>query len=309
MNVDDLLRAAHPPEMAVEVEHALMTDGYLVLRGDRLACIGAAMARWEAFAALPMDVRRRYHQSVRDGDRRGGWTLMRDHAVYSSHMSRAELESAEPKQEYGFGVETETTLWPDDVVAPGFAASAREATAFLDDLSRALLAVFEAVLGEEAGFLRYESGYVALKHHPAAPPGARAGEDAGLDEHSDAVVFTLFSQSIPALQVKGRDGQWHDAPADPSGCLVVGPGDWMELFTNGHIPALRHRVLETQASRMSLAFFQNVAPMPVGPLAKFLGDGEGARYPTVASDIDYVGGESGVPRWQTAENNAHGQQV
>jgi len=85
---------------------------------------------------------------------------------------------------------------------------------------------------------------------------------------------------------------------------VIAPGDWTELFTNGWIPAVRHRVMETAQSRMSLAFFQNVAPMPVGPLARFVGAGEAARYPTVASDIDYVGGESGVPRWQTAVTEA-----
>ena len=73
----------------------------------------------------------------------------------------------------------------------------------------------------------------------------------------------------------------------------------MELFTNGLIPAVRHRVMDTEQSRTSLTFFQNVAPMTVGPLDKFVDDNILPRYPSVSSDIDYVGGRSGVPRWQT----------
>lgn len=306
MELDDLLQGAGKPGITAAIEAALMGEGYLVFRGSRLASVSQAMARWEAFTALPMEVRQRYHQSVKDGDRHGGWSLMREHPVYSSHMSQAELESAEPKQEFGFGVNPENTLWPDEAALPGFAQSVQEATALLDETARALLAVFELVLGQEAGFLKYEPGYVALKHYPGTRPAPDDTEGAGLHEHSDAVVFTMFSQSVEALQLRQRDGGWFTVPADPGNCLVVAPGDWTELFTNGRIPAVRHRVMETTQSRMSLAFFQNVAPMPVGPLARFVGEGEAARYPTVASDIDYVGGESGVPRWQTAVSGGQG---
>lgn len=301
MELDDLLQGADMPGITAAIEAALMGEGYLVFRGSRLASVSQAMTCWEAFTALPMEVRQRYHQSVKDGDRHGGWSLMREHPVYSSHMSQAELESAEPKQEFGFGVNPESTLWPDEVAVPDFAQSVQEATALLDETARALLAVFEQVLGQEAGFLKYEPGYVALKHYPGTRAAGNDAEGAGsgLHEHSDAVVFTMFSQSVEALQLRQRDGAWFTVPADPGNCLVVAPGDWMELFTNGQIPAVRHRVMETAQSRMSLAFFQNVAPMPVGPLARYVGADEEARYPTVASDIDYVGGESGVPRWQT----------
>ncbi|MGY8995897.1 MAG: 2OG-Fe(II) oxygenase family protein [Alphaproteobacteria bacterium] len=300
MELNELLQGAGQPGITAAIEAALMRDGYLLFSGERLQAVHQAMARWDGFTALPIDQRQRFHQSVRDGDRHGGWSLMREHEVYSSHMSQAELESTEPKQEYGFGVDSGKTLWPDEAVAPGFAQSVKDATALLDATAQALLGVFERVLGREAGFLKYEPGYVALKHYPGTAPAAREAGGAGLHEHSDAVVFTMFSQSVEALQLRRRDGGWFTVPADPGGCLVIAPGDWMELFTNGQIPAVRHRVMEAEQARMSLAFFQNVAPMPVGPLARFVGADEAARYPTVASDIDYVGGESGVPRWQTA---------
>ena len=43
--------------------------------------------------------------------------------------------------------------------------------------------------------------------------------------------------------------------------------------------------------------------MEVGPLDEFVDEHNPARYPTVRSDIDYVGGRSGVPRWRTAETD------
>jgi isopenicillin N synthase-like dioxygenase len=166
-----------------------------------------------------------------------------------------------------------------------------------------LLSAFEKVLGQESGFLRYEPGYLALKHYPGRPIDEVDERDVGLQEHSDAVVFTMLTQDMESLQIKCRDDTWLTVPADPGEKLLVIAGDWMELFTNGLVPAVRHRVLDTKQSRTSLAFFQNVAPMSVGPLEKFVTDRNPPRYPHVSSDIDYVGGLSGVPRWQTVPMN------
>ncbi len=300
MDVEELVSGDDRASGARGVEAALMESGYLMLTGSRLQCVRQALARWEGFAALPIETRHRFHHSVRNGEAAGGWSLMREHPVYTSHMRDAEMESREPKQEYGFSVETERTLWPDEQVLPGFAADVADAAALCDRIARSLLDAFETVLGQEPGFLRYEPGYVALKHYPGRPPGDGGAHDAGLHEHSDAVVFTMLAQSRESLQIKRRDGSWFTVPADPGANLLVIPGDWMELFTNGQIPAVRHRVMDTRASRTSLAFFQNVAPMTVGPLDRYVDDANPPAYPSVASDIDYVGGESGVPRWQTA---------
>ena len=300
MNIDQLVSDDDHASVAHSIEEALRDCGYLMLTGSRLQCIRVALARWEGFTALPIETRHRFHHSVRDGEATGGWSLMREHPVYTSHMRDAEMESREPKQEYGFSVETERTLWPDEQVLPGFAADVAAAAALCDRVARSLLEAFETVLGQEAGFLGYEPGYVALKHYPGQPPSNGGAHDAGLDEHSDAVVFTMLAQSRESLQIKRRDGTWFTVPADPGANLLVIPGDWMELFTNGKIPAVRHRVMDTAASRTSLAFFQNVAPMTVGPLDRFVDDANPLSYPYVSSDIDYVGGESGVPRWQTA---------
>jgi isopenicillin N synthase-like dioxygenase len=299
MDIEALILEVEQTPANRRVEAALLQPGYLTLTGNRLQCVRAALSGWRDFTALPIDVRRRYHHSVRVGETAGGWSLMREHPVYTSHMSESEMESLEPKQEYGFSVRTERTLWPEEEVSPGFAESVKATATLFDSIARALLGVFERVLGQEPGFLRYEPGYLALKHYPGRPLGEGDARDAGLQEHSDAVVFTMLTQDAESLQIKCRDGTWLTVPADPGGSLLVIPGDWMELFTNGLIPAVRHRVMDTEQSRTSLAFFQNVAPMSVGPLETFVANSNPPRYPSVSSDIDYVGGNSGVPRWQT----------
>ena len=299
MDIEELISGVEHETVARSIEAALMRGGYITLRGNRLSCVRSVLSCWSDFTALPIETRRRYHHTVSVGDASGGWSLMREHPVYTSHMSEAEMESHEPKQEYGFSVRTEASLWPEEQVSPGFAQNAKATAALFDSIARALLCVFERVLGQAAGFLRYEPGYMALKHYPGKPAGEHDKDDAGLQEHSDAVVFTMLTQSTESLQIKCRNGSWLTVPADPGTRLLVIPGDWMELFTNGLIPAVRHRVLDTEKPRTSLAFFQNVATMSVGPLEKFVDDGVRPRYPSVSSDIDYVGGRSGVPRWQT----------
>ncbi len=292
-------------EVAVEVEAALRTDGYLLLRGAELTPVGSALRSWQAFADLPLAVRERYGRNSQDGSGYGGWLLMRDEPVYTSHMSSEETETDEPKQEFGSMVDVSETRWPSEDEAPGFAGDVAAMSALLDRVARHLLGALERVLGEEPGFLRYQPAHFALKHYPGRPEGASA-QTAGLHEHSDSVVFTMLSQDRHSLQIRGRDGNWITAPADPAGTLTVLPGDWMELFTNGCIPAVRHRVLDTEQPRVSLAFFQNVDRMPVGPLSRFTSADNPARYPEVMSDIDYIGGESGIPRWQSHVGHAAG---
>ena len=300
MDIEELISGVEQETVTRSIEAALMRGGYITLRGNRLSCVRSALSSWSDFTALPIETRRQYHHTVSVGEASGGWSLMREHPVYTSHMSQAEMESHEPKQEYGFSVQMERTLWPDDQIAPGFAQDVKVTAALFDNIALALLGAFERVLGQASGFLRYEPGYMALKHYPGKAPGGDETDDAGLQEHSDAVVFTMLTQSTESLQIKRRDGSWYTVPADPGARLLVIPGDWMELFTNGLIPAVRHRVLDTEKPRTSLAFFQNVATMSVGPLEKFVDDDVRPRYPSVSSDIDYVGGRSGVPRWQTA---------
>ena len=71
MEIEALLSGRGRDGAARDVEAALLKDGHLVLTGPRLACVGAALAAWSGFAALPLELRQGYHQSVRAGEARG----------------------------------------------------------------------------------------------------------------------------------------------------------------------------------------------------------------------------------------------
>ena len=288
---------------------ALAEVGCFVLRIEGAGpTIDAATRQWRQFYALP-DSAKQICRAERDEG--GGWMRLRDEPLYMSHMNASELDARRCKEQFGCeanaDIDTDTDqgpgLWPSEDTSPGFRRDVSACADRLGQAARGLLGCFETVLGQEPGFLRHEPGYLSLNSYPGALPNTRGiGEaerraEIGLGEHSDAVVFTMLRQTTAALQVKAG-GNWLTVPVLDDGCFLVIPGDWLELFSNGAIPATRHRVLELAEDRESVLFFQNVAPMPVGPLAHFLRGGEKARYPTVNSDIPYVDGAAGVPRWQ-----------
>jgi isopenicillin N synthase-like dioxygenase len=64
----------------------------------------------------------------------------------------------------------------------------------------------------------------------------------GVGAHTDHECFTILAQdSVPALQVRNRRGQWIDAPPIP-GTFVVNIGDLMARWTNGAFASTFHRV-------------------------------------------------------------------
>ena len=77
MNIDELIAPGDKAGLAAAIEAELMDRGYLVFAGSRLQAIGRALSSWTAFTGLPMEVRQRFHHSVKDGEASGGWSLMR----------------------------------------------------------------------------------------------------------------------------------------------------------------------------------------------------------------------------------------
>ena len=299
-------RATQRGEAVRQIRSALLELGCFVLQIEGAApAIHAAIQQWRNLYAKPLDVKRAC-QSARDEE--SGWLRLRDEPVYMSHMKASEREAARCKEQFGCSGLEDAGRWPNDVACPGYRRDVSACARRLEGASRSLLASFEALLGQDPGFLRYAPGYLTLTSYPARlqvrsqAPTSDGGGAFGLQEHSDAVIFTLLRQTVAALEVKTTAGDWLPVPVLPEDSFLVIPGDWMELLTNGLIPAVRHRVLDIAHDREAIAFFQNVARMPIGPLRSFLVDGAGARYPTVDSDMPYAGGDAGVPRWQTRAN-------
>ena len=304
-------------KVAEVMGRAFEDPGFFVLGLDADGAVcQAALNGWKQFVALPEAVKQSQQRSVEVDGVRGGFGLMRDAPVYMSHMDEHERTAAVPKQQFGCSADEGATLWPSEDVCPGFSPSVQSCLREVDRAARAVMSAFERVLGRPDGFIRYASGYLTLTTYPGQPgasgPGpedyADEGERSlGLHEHSDAGVFTMLTQSERALQLKTVDGRWSTVPVLGGNEVVVIPGDWMELWTNGAIPAVRHRVIDTPYDRSSISYFQGVARMPIGPLPAFVSADNPARYPNVNSDIPYTDGEAGVPRWRTAPDATPGE--
>ena len=284
---------------------AFESVGCFIVEGEPTATvIDGGLDGWRRFKALPDDIKMTHHHTVTRDGAKGGWLPMREAPVYMSHMDEHELNALEFKQQFGCGIDERATLWPDDDECPGFTAGVQGCLGWIDDLSKRLLAGFERVLGEGSGFFHYQPGYLTFSAYPGKPSGEDGAtlSSFGLHEHSDATVFTLLTQRERALQIRLVDGSWSSVPELAGDDLLVLPGDWMELWTNGAVQAVRHCVRDTTYERYSLGFFQSVAGMDIAPLDAFVTLDNPARYPTVNSDIRYSGGESGAPRWQTGQS-------
>ena len=78
--------------------------------------------------------------------------------------------------------------------------------------------------------------------------------------HGDINLLTLLPAATePGLQVRGKDGAWHDVPCD-FGLLIVNIGDMLQEASGHFYPSTVHRVLNpsgaaAKKSRISLPLF------------------------------------------------------
>jgi len=161
-------------------------------------------------------------------------------------------------------------------VTPDFKTTLDELYHRQNSVASALLEAFAEILELphntftkhfEAGDL----GTIRLLHYPGGDEPGVADANIGIAPHTDFEVFTLMHQNAPGLQflpasaTTGRtsdsDGAllWIDAPVRKAEFVVI-LGDVLERFTNGVLRATPHRVLRTNAPRMSIIRFNAVAP-------------------------------------------------
>jgi len=82
-------------------------------------------------------------------------------------------------------------------------------------------------------------------------------------EHSDYGILTiLFQDDVGGLEVRTVDNKWISA-TPISGSVLINTGDLLELWSNGHFPATKHRVLIPQVEisrkipRQSIVYFHH----------------------------------------------------
>ncbi|PUB19104.1 isopenicillin N synthase family dioxygenase [Yoonia sediminilitoris] len=161
--------------------------------------------------------------------------------------------------------------WPDK--PDGFVRMLKsyyaDATAFALDL----LCAIASAAGEDGSYFRdkFDRPMALLRgnYYPVRPAWAGA-KDFGIATHTDYGCLTLLAtDGSPGLEVRTRGGGWIPVSAPP-GEFVINFGEMLESWTNGRIKATPHRVVGTNAERISIPLFfnpnhdVNVAPIGSG---------------------------------------------
>ncbi len=148
-----------------------------------------------------------------------------------------------------------------------------------------ILKAMALALGEAEDFFgQYFKHPISVLRFIHYPPQQNNSNGAGA--HTDYGCITLLYQDhIGGLQVRGRNGEWFDAPP-VANSFVVNIGDLMQRWTNDCYQSTAHRVTSPteQATRFSMPFF--VEPdfdTPVSTLASCLAKGEFSPYPEITA--------------------------
>ena len=147
--------------------------------------------------------------------------------------------------------------WPANL--PGFREVMTEYTIAVRLLARRLFAAFALALDlPEDYFAPLSDKPMALTRMMYYPSqsGPLDLANMGVGAHTDHECFTILAQdSVQALQVRNRRGEWIDAPPIP-GTFVVNIGDLMARWTNGAFASTFHRVFNASGrTRYSIPTF------------------------------------------------------
>ena len=122
-----------------------------------------------------------------------------------------------------------------------------------------------------------------LMHYPVNQVPAD-DRNVGIAAHTDFECFTIINQTAGGLELTNARGEWYQAPSD-IGTFTVMLGDMLERFSNGHLKATGHRVVNTPWQRLSMVLFFAVdGDYQVAPLPQFTGPNRPALYTPVTQE-------------------------
>ena len=111
-----------------------------------------------------------------------------------------------------------------------------------------------------------DSGQTLLRvlHYPPLAGDEQPGAVRAAAHEDINLLTVLPAANEPGLEVRGRDGSWHEVPCDP-GQLVINVGDMLQEASNGYFPSTTHRVVNPSGearlqSRLSLPLFLHPRP-------------------------------------------------
>lgn len=248
----------------------------------------------EAFFALPLAAKQRYHQPGLGGAR-----------GYTGFGIETARDSQHPdlKEFWHVGLETGPeprhpslypNCWPDEV--PEFRAATLALYDELRQLGERVLQALALYLGEDQTYfadkVRYGNSILRPIHYP--PVLGRYGSSIRSGQHEDINLITLLvGASEPGLQILRPDGTW--LPVTTNGdAIAVNIGDMLQRLSNHVLPSTTHRVVNPDGdaarhSRYSIPFFLHPNPdFVISTLPGCVGTARPDRYPHSISANEYL---------------------
>ncbi len=297
---------AEMDRVAAEVDHACRTSGFLSVTGHRIT---------QTLMTRMLDVSQEYFELPVDEKTQHRPDDLAANRGYAPFESEA--------LSYSLGVESEPDLFeafnigreivPDGVSAadavtyfspnvwPDNPSDMREVyLAYWDaceELGHVLTSIFARALGlprdyfapflDRTPSVMRANNYVRRSGHDPSSTQLRMGA------HSDYGSLTiLLADAVPGLQIRDRDGEFHDVvPAE--GALLVNLGDLLAEWTNDRWRSTVHRVVPPPASmpgvarRRSVAWFQQ------------------PNHDAVISVLDVCCDEGNPPKYPDTTSGAH----
>lgn len=280
-----------------EIGAAYREFGFCGISGHGIPAtlVDRAYAAFQAFFALPAEVKMRYH--VKGGGGARGYTPFMVETAKDSqypdlkefwHIGR-ELPEGSPYREY-----MPPNLWPAEVA--DFRQHGYGLYQALDALGARVLRALALHIDLPERFFddKIDHGNSILRpiHYPpitqAEVPNVRAGA------HEDINFITLLvGASAEGLQVLTRAGEW--LPITTQGdAIVVNIGDMLQRLTNHVYPSTTHRVVnppgdKARQPRYSVPFFLHPNPeFLIDVLPSCVSAGNPKRYPQPITADGYL---------------------
>ena len=228
--------------------------------------IDRAYQAFQAFFALPEEVKRRYHLPGSGGAR--GYTAFGvETAKGSQHFDLKEFWhiGRELPADSRYREVMPDNLWPEEV--PGFREAGYGLYQRLDQLGARVLSALALHIGLPEDYFvdKTNAGNSILRpiHYPPITtpdvPNVRAGA------HEDINLITLLvGASAAGLEVLSHQGEWVPFTSDAD-TIVVNIGDMLQRLTNHVYPSTTHRVVNppgeaARQPRYSVPFFLHPNP-------------------------------------------------
>jgi isopenicillin N synthase-like dioxygenase len=183
-----------------------------------------------------------------------------------------------------------SNVWPENL--PGFRETLIDYSVSIRILAKQIFSAFALSLGLAEDYFEAMTdrpmslGRILYYPSQEGPPEEHI---IGNGPHTDHECFTILCQdTIPALQVRNKSGDWIDAPPI-RGSFVVNIGDLMARWTNDLFTSTLHRVANRSGqARYSIPFFIGTNPdASIEVLPSCVSAENPARYPPVVAS-EYI---------------------